>query len=133
MARICVEKLILQALQFRKLEGLPDPSKLQRLQNCRLCPWIPSCRALIRKSGPHRTVASLATRRLNSSCQLVARIWLSTEISAFETCMCFWSARSLRSLARKLLQIFCHRLYPAEFLSLRNWLCPIHPRIKSIC
>ena len=85
------------------------------LQNCQ--GFAPGCRhagALIRESGPHRTVASLATLRLNSSCQLVARIWLRTEISAFETkCMCFWSARS----RGKLLQIFCHRFCPTDSFS----------------
>ena len=52
---------------------------------------------IMRESGPHRTVASLAKLRLNSSCQLVARMWLRTEILAFDEtrkCMCLWSARS---------------------------------------
>ena len=115
MARICVEKLILQAIQFRKLQGLPgalppDPPKASELQG-----FAPGCShegALMRESGPHRTVASLATLRLNSSCQLVARIYDSVQK--------YQLLRQSVGFARsrvKLLQIFCHRLCPADSFS----------------
>ena len=77
---MCRKALFYKLFHFRKPQELPGALPPAPLKTSELhAGFAPGCShagALIRESGPHRTVASLATLQLNSSCQLVARIYV---------------------------------------------------------